>query len=135
MAYSKEQKENILNSIFKDIENGLSTRKAILNNSISFETFFKWIDENEDKAKQYARAKELGIEAKFDSISEDYNETPQLNSFGSVDSAWVQMQRLKIDAKKWELSKLAPKKYGDKLEVEQNGNMTISWNEEKTYEK
>jgi hypothetical protein len=44
-------------------------------------------------------------------------------------------RRLQIDARKWMLGKLNPKKYGDKLEVDQNTNMTISWNEEKTYEK
>ena len=31
------------------------------------------------------------------------------------------MQRLKIDAKKWKLSKLAPKKYGDKIDVTTQG--------------
>jgi len=59
---------------------------------------------------------ELRVEVKFESIEEDYSEDPQRDSFGKIDSAWVALQRLKIDAKKWELSKLMPKKYGDKIE-------------------
>ena len=47
----------------------------------------------------------------------------------------IQRSRLRYDARKWLISKLHPKKYGDKIEVDQNTNMTISWNEEKTYEK
>ena len=36
---------------------------------------------------------------------------------GKLDSAMVQKQRLQIDTRKWLLSKLAPKRYGDKLEL------------------
>jgi len=40
-------------------------------------------------------------------------------AFNSHDA---QIGRLRIDALKWTASKLAPKKYGDKVEVEQTGN-------------
>lgn len=36
---------------------------------------------------------------------------------GGLDSAAVQKQRLQVDTRKWLLSKLAPKKYGEKLEL------------------
>jgi hypothetical protein len=36
---------------------------------------------------------------------------------GTTDSGAVQKQRLQVDTRKWLLSKLAPKKYGDKLEL------------------
>ena len=123
MAYSKEEKKNILNEILTDIEKGISSRKAILKANISSQTFWKWLDEDDQFSKQYARAKEIGIEAKFDSIEEDYSEAPQRDAeSGKIDMGWVQLQRLKIDAKKWELSKLAPKKYGDKLDVTSKGD-------------
>ena len=135
MAYTEKQKEEILNNIFEKIEEGISTRKAVVECGIPAKTFYQWIEADGEKSKQYARVKELGIEAKFDSIENDYSEEPQRDSeTGKIDTGWVQLQRLKIDAKKWELSKLAPKKYGDKLELEQNGTISISWNEEKTYE-
>ena len=121
-TYNKEQKEAILNSIFEDISKGLSLRKACKNSGIPRITFYNWIDDEQKEIDRYTRAKEQGIEARFESIEEDYSEEPQRDpETGKIDSAWVQLQRLKIDSKKWELSKLAPKKYGDKLDVTSKG--------------
>lgn len=118
MAYSQEQKDKILNSIFDYIEEGKSLRYALNQVGISSKTFYEWIDEDENKVKQYARATSVRTEMKFESIQDDYSEEPQRDpESGRIDSAWVQLQRLKIDAKKWELSKLNPKKYGDKLDL------------------
>lgn len=133
--YSEEQKEEIFNNIFNSLENGNSLRRTLSAIDLPAKTFYEWLDADEEKSKQYARSKELGIEARFESIEADYLEKPKVTADGKIDGSWVALQRLKIDSKKWELSKLAPKKYGDKLEVDQNTNMTISWNEEKTYEK
>jgi hypothetical protein len=44
-------------------------------------------------------------------------------AFSSNDAA---IGRLRMDALKWASSKLAPKKYGDKVEVEQTGNNSVS---------
>ena len=120
--YSKDQKENILNSIFDDISKGMSLRRACKNIGIPRITFFDWIDKEERFADLYTRARQQGLEARFESIEEDYSEEPQRDpETGKIDSAWVQLQRLKIDSKKWELSKLAPKKYGDKIDVTSKG--------------
>lgn len=121
-TYNKEQKEAILQSIFEYISKGMSLRKACKNRGIPRMTFYNWIDEDQKEIDRYTRAKEQGIEARFESIEEDYNEEPQRDpETGKIDSAWVQLQRLKIDSKKWELSKLAPKKYGDKIDVTSKG--------------
>ena len=121
-TYNKEQKQAILDSIFEDISKGISLRKACKNSGIPRMTFYNWIDDEQKEIDRYTRAKEQGIEARFESIEEDYNEEPQRDpETGKIDSAWVQLQRLKIDSKKWELSKLAPKKYGDKLDVTSKG--------------
>ena len=133
--YSEEEKKEIFNNIFNSLENGNSLRRTLSVIDLPAKTFYEWVDADEEKSKQYARSKELGIEARFESIEADYLEKPKVTADGKIDGSWVALQRLKIDSKKWELSKLAPKKYGDKLEVDQNTNMTISWNEEKTYEK
>ena len=122
MRYTEEQKRKILDFIFDDISKGMSLRKSCKQNGIPRITFFDWIDKNEKEADRYARARQQGIEARFESIEEDYSEEPQRDpETGKIDSAWVQLQRLKIDSKKWELSKLAPKKYGDKIDVTSKG--------------
>ena len=120
--YSKDQKDAILNSIFEEISKGMSLRKACKNSGIPRITFYDWVDKEQRFADLYTRARQQGIEARFESIEEDYNEEPQRDpETGKIDSAWVQLQRLKIDSKKWELSKLAPKKYGDKIDVTSKG--------------
>ena len=127
MAYDKKQKETILNTIFNLIESGKSLRYALKEFNLSSSTFFIWIDEDENKSKQYVRAIDNRIEVKFESIERDYLEEPQRDPVtGKIDTGWVQLQRLKIDAKKWELSKLKPKKYGDKIQTEHSGEITTT---------
>ena len=124
MAYSEEQKEEILNNIFNMIESGKSLRFALSKIPLSSSTFFIWIEEDPKKSKQYAYVTDIRTELKFESIEQDYSEEPQRDAeTGRIDSAWVQLQRLKIDAKKWELSKLNPKKYGDKIQQEHSGEL------------
>ena len=120
MAYSDLEKTKIIDEICDLISSGLSLRKAIEQaKSIPKTVFLDWIALNESKADQYARAMEERTELKFDSIQSDYQEEPQRDlESGRIDSAWVALQRLKIDAKKWELSKLMPKKYGDRIDLD-----------------
>lgn len=123
MAYTLEEKEEILNNIFEIIESGKSLRYALAKIPLSSKTFYEWIEEDKEKVKQYAYVTEIRTELKFESIEQDYSEEPQRDSeTGRIDSAWVQLQRLKIDAKKWELSKLNPKKYGDKIDMTSGGD-------------
>lgn len=59
-------------------------------------------------ASQYARACEMRADELFDEmleISDDENG-------GAVDH-----RKLKVDTRKWALSRMAPKKYGDKLAI------------------
>ncbi len=124
MAYSEEQKEEILNNIFNMIESGKSLRFALSQIPLSSSTFFIWIEEDPEKSKHYAYVTDIRTELKFESIEQDYSEEPQRDAeTGRIDSSWVQLQRLKIDAKKWELSKLNPKKYGDKIQQEHSGEL------------
>lgn len=141
--YSKEQKEEIFNNIFNSIENGNSLRKTLMVINLPAKTFYEWLEQDEEKSKQYARACELRADILFEEILEISNTTIEGKVIETDESGRTKEKigdmlghrRLQIDARKWMLGKLNPKKYGDKLEVDQNTNMTISWNEEKTYEK
>jgi len=120
MAYSEVEKTIIIDEICDLISSGLSLRKAIEQSGVtSKKVFLEWIEIDESKRDQYTRAMEERTELKFESIQSDYQEEPQRDlESGRIDSAWVALQRLKIDAKKWELSKLIPKKYGDRLDLD-----------------
>ena len=122
MAYDIE---NTFKKILLSIEEGNSLRATLKREGMpTSTTFYEWIDNDKEKAIHYARAIEARAELKFESIEQDYSEEPQRDAeTGRIDSAWVQLQRLKIDAKKWELSKLNPKKYGDKIQQEHSGEV------------
>jgi hypothetical protein len=78
-------------------------------------TICRWLDRNEEFRNQYARARNQRVEKMAEeilSISDDPDEDPQ-------------SRRVRVDARKWLMSKWAPKKYGDKLEVEQHGEQLI----------
>lgn len=128
MAYSQEEKESIFNDIFQSIENGNSLRKSLIAVGISSSTFFIWIEEDEAKSKQYARATELRAEALLDemfdivdNVSEDYvgvdmgdGEPSEILATKKPNYELIQRSRLRYDARKWLIGKLNPKKYGDK---------------------
>lgn len=91
-------------------------------------TFFRWLNEKEDFKEQYAIAKQLGAEALFAdilSISDDgtndwmekMDAQGQANGW-SVNGEAIARSRLRVDSRKWYLSKVLPKVYGDKQQIE-----------------
>ena len=120
MAYSEEDKEKTFSIICDELEKGYSLRSILRREDMpSSRTFFKWIDEDKEKIKQYERSLELRSEMLFDEIieiadkqSEDVGEDENGNKV--INHNIVQRNRLQIDARKWALSKMFPKKFGDK---------------------
>jgi hypothetical protein len=127
MAYSEEKKNEVFEYICQQIETGRSLRSILKNDNDmpSSSTFFIWLTEDVLKSKRYELATDLRTDALFDEIVEiAYNTeqgiTTKVNQKGEFEETTGDMlghRRLKIDALKWSLSKLNPKKYGDKTEV------------------
>jgi hypothetical protein len=66
---------------------------------------------------RYARCLSSRWEDMAEQVIEIAEEIPPVDTLGHVDSGWVQNQRLRIDTKKWLLSKALPRKYGDRVEA------------------
>lgn len=135
MAYTPEQIEETFNKILVKISiDGMAIRNVLkLEGMPSNETFFKWIDEDLEKAKQYARACEARADFIFEEIIEiadDGRNDFMTKMIGEdleievLNSEHIQRSRLRVDARKWIASKLNPKKYGDKIDVT-SGNEPI----------
>lgn len=77
-------------------------------------TFLDAVNSDKELADQYARAREAGLDAEADRAIEE--------ALTAEDAA---LGRLALDARKWYLSKLMPKKYGDKIqqEIEHSGEL------------
>ena len=84
-------------------------------------TFFNWLNHGTDKEiaeklERYSRAKadraetifEEMLEIADDATADDYNP-----------------RRLQIHTRQWMLGKMAPSKYGDKLDVHHGGNVVV----------
>lgn len=80
-------------------------------------TVFKWLRDNEAFSQQYARAKQAQAHQLADemfSISDDATGDVS-GELQMPNGVAVQRARLMVDTRKWYLSKLLPKIYGDKL--------------------
>ena len=120
-------KEDAISYILQEITTGKSVR-SILDNADrevlpSWFTFAQWLQEDDVLAKQYARAKEAMADVMFDELLliADYSaKDVQITDEGIeyVNHEAIQRDRLRVDTRKWVLSKLNPKKYGDKQAVD-----------------
>ena len=128
MKFTEEEKINIFNEIITMISGGTSLRESIrVLGSINKDTFFSWIAKDKALADQYTRACEVRADAIFEDIfdisddgTNDYYEKVGKDGekFIVLDSENIQRSRLRVEARKWALSKMNPKKYGEKMEVD-----------------
>jgi hypothetical protein len=87
-------------------------------------TVLNWLRAYPDFVSQYARAREVLHEHWAQEIIE-ISDTPLIgvktkttdDGVETVEGDMIEHRRLQVDARKWLLSKLAPRKYGDKIEV------------------
>lgn len=126
MAYSDKEIETIFKTIIKEVSKGMALRNILkLKEMPSSQTFYKWLEEDELKSKQYARACEDRAENIFEDILNiaDNNTADIITSLEGerTNNDVIQRSRLMVDARKWYLSKLNPKKYGDKIETTLEG--------------
>ena len=88
-------------------------------------TVYRWLREYKDFRDNYARATDDRAESIFEEMLE-------IADGVEAETASIAKARLQIDARKWILGKMNPKKYSDKQQVEHTGpnggdiNVTIT---------
>lgn len=101
----------------------------------SRQAFLRRVETDPELADRYARARGDGIECLADQIlsiaddsSEDYITRHRENGseYTTVDQEHVNRSRLRVDSRKWLLSKLRPDKYGDAIKVEHSGQVDLA---------
>lgn len=118
--YSKELSDQICARLAE----GVSLREVCLADDMpAASSVFKWLSENKDFSEQYVRATDERTEAQQEILLEigdraiAHSETADPKAANAVVSAY----KLKADNLKWSMSKMKPKKYGDKLDMTTNG--------------
>jgi hypothetical protein len=99
------------------VEDGLSLRKASARHQISAQTFLRAVAVSPALAEQYDRARATMIERLADEVLELADAPVAKLDNGATDPGLVRHRQLQVDTRKWFLSKLAPKIYGDRLDV------------------
>lgn len=130
-AFSKERAE----AICRRLALGESLRSICRDKKMPADsTVRSWVvDDIGGFAAQYARARDIGLDTLAEEIIE-ISDTPAIGK-KTVSKAtgeeitegdMIEHRRLQVDSRKWYLSKLAPKKYGDKQTIEHEGTVTLS---------
>jgi hypothetical protein len=110
--------DETLTQALQRIADGMSLRQIEeLPGMPSRDTLRRWqADGSAETQARFARAREMSADVFFEQSLEIADTLPALAE-GKVDAGYVQWQRLRIDTRRWVASKLAPKKYGDKIEM------------------
>ncbi|WAX26339.1 terminase small subunit [Ralstonia phage p2110] len=92
----------------------------------SQDTIYRWVFQNAEFSEKYARARAMQMESWADEIlgiADDGSNDTYEDEDGNprTDHDVIARSRLRVDTRKWLMSKLAPKKYGDKVDVNHGG--------------
>jgi len=123
--------DKVAAKICEGIIAGMTLRQVCAQDDLpSKSTVFKWLSENKEFSDQYARAREIQSEHLADEIleicddgSNDWmrRENKDGSEYWQFNGEHVQRSRLRVDSRKWLMSKLAPKRYGEKQQLEHSG--------------
>lgn len=111
------ERAEIAAKVLAGMRSGLSAFKACKEVGVNQSTFNDWLNDDADLAAEYARAREDLIELLASDLIDIADRPVGMTDSGSTDSGAVADKKVQIDTRKWILSKLAPKRYGDKLEL------------------
>lgn len=111
--------EEIADTILERMMEGRSLRSICDDDGMpSRVTVVNWQTKHPDFLARCARARELQA---------DYMDDLILDTANGCTGDTAQADRVKISAYQWRASKLAPKKYGEKLQTEHSGSVTVSY--------
>ena len=116
MAYAIEEVTEIQDRLVAEIQTGRSLRQVCKDEGMPhFTTVLRWIASDADFAIKYTRARVAQADTLFDRMEE----VEEAVSAGTMDS---HAARVVLDSMRWRASKLAPKVYGDRLDVSVTDN-------------
>jgi hypothetical protein len=133
--HTDEQKREIIIGICNDVvENKISFNEAVTNSVIGLVSFYQWIAGNDELQKLYNYARTVRSDVLFEEIIEIADKTEEGVVIKETERGietrtgdMTEHRRLRVDARKWVVAKMQPKKYGDKLEVESTQKQTIEY--------
>jgi hypothetical protein len=103
--------------ILEHITEGKSLMSATKAVNMSYATAMYQLRQNPELQTKYRACMEERGDYLADELVDLSDEMPPPDLDPALINAWVNRQRLRIDARKWSASKLRPKQWGDKIDV------------------
>lgn len=115
--------QEIADKLCEQMAEGRSIRNIVKTDEgmPALSTVFKWLKDFPAFSEQYARAREMQADALFEELTEVAEDA--LNAESAVE---VSARKLIVDTHKWRLSKIVPKRFGDKLELAGNAESPLT---------
>jgi hypothetical protein len=104
-------------TMLERITEGKSLMSATKEAKMSYATAMYQLRNNPELQKRYRSAIEERGDYLADELVDLSDEMPPADLDPQLINAWVNRQRLRIDARKWTASKLRPKQWGDRVDV------------------
>lgn len=118
--------KELIPAVLESIKENGNLRMSCRIHGVKPSTFMDWVKADKALAEQYADAREVGLDAMaleiLDIADDGLNDT-YVDEQGNTrtDHDVIARSRLRVDSRKWLLSKLMPKKYGDKIDITTQG--------------
>lgn len=112
-------------TILERISEGESLRSVCRDGVMPSQSMvFRWLADNQSFREQYARAREAQADYWADEIveiSDDGGNDTYKDEDGNerTNQDVIARSRLRVDTRKWLMARMAPKKYGDKIDIDQ----------------
>ncbi|WP_372844811.1 hypothetical protein [Psychrobacter sp.] len=122
--YSDELAQTICESLMV----GMSLRRICeLDDMPAISTVMQWLASNKsDFMEQYAHARQVQAEYLLDELIDIADDSSKdyviVDGQERLDQEHIQRAKLRIDTRKWNIEKLAPKRYGAKQQLEHTGS-------------
>jgi hypothetical protein len=128
MALTEKNKQELFDITLEYIKNGMSLRTALKQDDSCKRHIWDELVIIEGNKTQYTCAREERADFIFEeilAIADNSGNDRKIIKDGEevINHEAIQRDRLRVDARKWAASKMNPKKYGDKTEVEHSGEI------------
>jgi len=112
------------NAILAMMVEGMSLRKICAPDDMpDMSTVYRWMSRNPEFRNNYARAQQDRTTVFAEELLEIADQYDKSEEAATPDL--VQRARLRIDTRKWLMSKMDPKRFGDKVETVLSGSVEV----------
>lgn len=112
--------------LLEAIGDGMSLSQFCRSRDFPYSSTHNWISADQDRAARFASATMVRADHLADEIERLVDAPIGKDCDGRTDTGAVQHRRLQVDTKRWIAAKLFPRRYDDRIEVDQRINGAIT---------